>query len=152
MSYDSLVIRQLDKLLSNTKQAILLNPIPMKGWIHTLRNALGMSARQLGSRLGISQQSITKLEQSEREESISLKSLKATAEALDCNLYYVLIPKNSLEEIIDTYALKKAQAIYSSTTHSMLLEEQGVSHEETQIQINELAKQIKENSIKTIWD
>lgn len=52
---------QLDKTLSNYATAKQVTP-PAKGWIRVIREALGMSGKQLAQRLKISQSRIPKLE------------------------------------------------------------------------------------------
>lgn len=74
--------------------------IPNKGWLKAIRTSIGMSSRQLGKRLGISQQSAARLELNEVAESISLKTLRRAAKALDCKLVYQFVPrekKNNVE-------------------------------------------------------
>lgn len=68
--------------------------MPSKGWIRAIREALGMSLRQMASRLGTSAPGARKLEESEANGTISLKSLRRAAEALDCIIIYALVPKD----------------------------------------------------------
>ena len=71
--------RQLDRLLG--KNAVLRHLVrPRSGWLHEIRNALGMSGVQLAARLGVRQSTVAKLERTEQEETISLKSLRAAAD------------------------------------------------------------------------
>src|SRR5215813_8399297 len=71
---------------------------PVKGWIRAVREALGMTAEQLGRRLGVKQSSVVALEQSEAKGSIELATLRRVAEALDCTLVYALVPNKPLEQ------------------------------------------------------
>ena len=52
-------------------------PTPKKGWIRTIREALGMSSYVLAERLGCSRVNITTIEQRERKGTISLETLEA---------------------------------------------------------------------------
>jgi predicted DNA-binding mobile mystery protein A len=69
---------------------------PPEGWVRHLRDALGMNTRQLAARLGTSRQAVLGLEARERRGAITLDTLARAAEALECELRYVLIPRGSL--------------------------------------------------------
>src|SRR5665647_390075 len=88
--------RQLDRRL--TKFTPLVNePRPHQGWIRAIREALGMSSKELADRMGIIQQAIRELEQSELHETIKLETLQRAANALECELVYSLVPRRSLD-------------------------------------------------------
>ena len=105
--------RQLDRLFA---QPHLLRALPdlRRGFISEIRGALGMSTYQLARRLEISQPAATKLEQRERDGTISLNSLRKAAEALDCNLVYAFVPKRSLLETLRVQALRAARDVLDS--------------------------------------
>lgn len=81
--------------------------VPRCGWTKTIRLALGMSSKALGSRLGMSGQGVRKLEQAEADGSITLKTLARLASGLDCEVRYVLVPRTSLVEQV----LARAQEV-----------------------------------------
>jgi len=63
--------------------------------IQQVRERLGLSTSQLAHRMGISQSSVVRLEQSERRGTISISSLKRATEALGCKFSYrVTLPKD----------------------------------------------------------
>jgi predicted DNA-binding mobile mystery protein A len=103
---------------------------PPKGWIRAIRDALGMTAEQLGERLGISQPSVQRLELSEAEDTIQLKTLKRAAAALDCEVVYALVPRHSLRETYDRAARQVARRELGRISHSMALEDQAVDDED----------------------
>ena len=72
---------------------------PVGGWVKAIRTALGMSGRELGERMGVSQSTITDLEASEHRGTIQLDSLRRAADALDCELVYSIIPKTPLAQL-----------------------------------------------------
>lgn len=72
----------------------------------TVRLALGMNSETLGRRIGISQQGVRKLEQSEADGSISLNTLTKIADGLNCDVRYVLVPRISLVEQVLTRAME----------------------------------------------
>lgn len=97
---------------------------PRNGWIRTMRTALGMSAAQLGKRLGVSRQEAADLERRERSGSITLSTLAKVAEALDCDLQVTFVPKTSLDETVRRQAAAKARAERNRVLHTMRLEAQ----------------------------
>ena len=79
-------IRQRARKRLDTKFS-LIRPVeqfaqPPKGWIRGIRDALGMSLRQLGDRLGIAGQSVRDIEESEANGTIQLKTLRRVAEVV----------------------------------------------------------------------
>lgn len=102
---------------------------PPKGWIRGVRDALGMSLRQLGERLGMSAPAVKSLEESEANSTITLKSLRRVAEALDCVVIYALVPKTSLTAMVDQRAREIALRALGRVSHSMALENQEVNRD-----------------------
>lgn len=74
-----------------------LRPPPRQGWIHEIRKALMMTTTQLAERLGVHQTTISRLERSEAESRITLGKLEKAANALDCELRYIIVPKQKQE-------------------------------------------------------
>ncbi len=103
---------------------------PPKGWIRALRDALGMTAEQLGERLGVTQPSVQRLERSEAEDTIQLNTRRRVAEALDCEVVYALVPRENLQTIYDRAARHVALRELRAVSHSMVLEDQAVEDED----------------------
>lgn len=122
---------------------------PPKGWIRAIRDALGMSLRQLGDRLGMAAQSVNSIEESEANGTIQLKTLRRVAEALDCVVVYALVPKNNLTDMVDNRAREIAMQALARVSHSMALEDQEVDRDlEARIQ-RYIATAITE---RNLWD
>ena len=94
--------RALDRVLSPYRA--LTHHRPPRGWARAIRDAFGMTAGQLGARMGVTQPTIQKLERSEQEGTIQLGSLRRLAEALDCELVYVFVPRQRLEQTYEAAA------------------------------------------------
>ena len=94
--------RQLDDMLAAVE---LPPPVPRSGWIASIRQALGMSKTQLAKRVGVTRPSLDELESNEVRETITLASLHKVADALGCDLKYVLVPRKSLGKQIAEQAL-----------------------------------------------
>lgn len=118
--------KRLDARFTAMPDAEVFLP-PPKGWAKAIREALGMTTRQLGRRLGKTSQTILELERSEAEGRIQLNSLAKLAEGLDCRLVYALIPntpQQSLQEALDNRARAIVLRAVLALEHTMALEDQ----------------------------
>lgn len=152
MNKKNLLIQQLNKKMASytsLKQVAM----PPTGWIKAIRNALGMSMQQLGNKLSITKQSILEIEQREKDGTITLKSLKEVAKALDMQLVYGFVPNDgSLDALIDRKAKDLARQIVLRTSNTMKLEDQQNSNQRIVNAIQERANAIKNEMPKILWD
>lgn len=102
-----------------------------------------MSTTQLARRLGLTRQAIAQMERSEADGSIRLETLRRAAEALDCELVYALVPKASLEQVVDERARLLAQRTTDIARQTMALEDQTVGAEDEALLVDELARELK---------
>jgi predicted DNA-binding mobile mystery protein A len=124
--FRNLRLKQLDRSLQPYRAAGKVSR-PTKGWIHAIRQALGVSSGELARRLGTSRQLPLQLEKSEAEDRITLKSLRAVANALHCELVYALVPRaGSLHQSVEDRVHAEAQKHALGVEHSMALENQAV--------------------------
>jgi predicted DNA-binding mobile mystery protein A len=122
--FRNLLLNQLDRRLDPYRAARKVSR-PAKGWIRAIRQALGVSSGELARRLGTSRQLPLQLEKAEAEDRITLKSLRAMAHALDCELVYALVPRaDSLHALIEDRARAEAKQRVLGVEHSMALESQ----------------------------
>ena len=70
-----------------------LVPRPPCGWLRCIRLTFGISAGEVARRMGASRQLPLQFEKAEAEDSITLRSLRSMASALDFDLVYALVPK-----------------------------------------------------------
>ena len=84
-------LRQLDELLLPLPASALPAP-PRQGWLKALREALGITTRQFARRVGLANSAVVEAEQGEAAGTISIGQLRRLAEALDCDLRYLLVP------------------------------------------------------------
>jgi predicted DNA-binding mobile mystery protein A len=117
--------------------------MPAAGWISALRESLGMTTIALARRLRIAQQSVVKLQNSERAGTITLASLRRAAEALDADLVYAIVPRKKLRDTISARAREIAQERIAPVAHSLRLEAQGLSEKQLGDQIEELARDLE---------
>jgi predicted DNA-binding mobile mystery protein A len=75
-----------------------------------------MATYELADRMGVTASAVSQLERAERSGTIGLASLERAARGLDCQLYYVLVPRESLEQVVHRQALDKAARLVAART------------------------------------
>lgn len=148
---EALARKHLDKALIPFREA-LAAPRPPKGWVRAIRDALGMTSRQLAARMGVSQPTVTGLEKGEEADTITLKSLRQAAEALDCQLVYALVPKTTLDEAVRLRAQTMAEAQLARIHHTMRLESQELSERELASERERLTASILSRRPSALWE
>lgn len=142
---------QLDKRLN-----VLANPDalarPPRGWVKAIREALGMTADQLGQRMGVSRQRALELEESEARGAVTLESLGRAAQALECRLVYALVPRIPLDELVHERATKLARQQLRMTGHSMALENQSVDAAYEEEQLIRQSQDLIDQSGSVLWE
>jgi transcriptional regulator with XRE-family HTH domain len=80
---------------------------------------------QIGQRLGTSRQTIQEFEQAEASDRITLGALRRVADAMGCDLIYVLAPKSgSFAELAQHPTRERAARDVQRVVHTMALEDQ----------------------------
>jgi predicted DNA-binding mobile mystery protein A len=152
MGKKSLQLQQLNsKMLgfSSLKQVAM----PPTGWIKAIRTAIGMSMQQLGNKLNVSKQGIMDIEKREQDGSVTIKSLREIARAMDMQLVYGFVPNDgSLDALIEKRATELATQIVMRTANTMKLEDQANSKKRIETAIRERAVAIKNEMPKILWD
>ena len=142
---------QLDHTLSQLAPLKDLTA-PPKGWIQAIRKTLGMTGGQLAQRLHTSRQRISRIEQDEVQGRLTLNTLRNVAEALDCQLVYGLVPRQSLEETIRSHAKALARKRLSCSNQMMRLEKQELNPDEKSQLLEDLVQEIMDEMPKAMWD
>ncbi len=147
-----LLVEQLDRKLKpffGTEKVI----VPDQGWINNIRKTLNMTLEQLGSKLNVTRQGAKKIEMSEAQGTISLKSMKEIGGVLNMQFVYGFVPKDgSIENLINHKAEELARKIVLRTNQNMKLENQGNTEEQIIRAINDLTNEIKRELNKSLWD
>lgn len=149
-NFSELKLRQLDAALNRWRRADL-PPHPPSGWIKAIRESLGMAAAHLAARLGVATSTVTRLESSEADDTISLGTLRRAAEALGCELQYALVPKQPLADTLQNRAITLARQQMAAVSHTMALEAQSTSHVAIEAQTRALAEELLNGSRRTLW-
>lgn len=115
-------------------------PAPREGWIRTVRRALGMTSAQVAKKLGVTVGRVTRAERDELRGAVTLKSMQAMAEAMDCKFVYAVVPKDKVENVIWQRALVKAQQQVAAVSAHMALEGQALSEAQLKFEQERVAK------------
>jgi len=133
-----LLLRQLrSQQLDRAVAPLRVSPIPHppNGWIRAIREALDVSSGELAARMHTNRSLVVQQEKAEAEDRITLKSLRAYADALDCDLVYAFVARaGTLQELVDARARAAAKANVLGVEHSMALENQASGNLEQAIE------------------
>ena len=142
---------QLDQTLSAFRD--LPRP-PRRGWVRSLRTALGMTMRQMANRLELaSASSVQQIETGEVDGALTLRRLQAAADALDCDLVYALVPREgTIGGTIRARARQVARETLLQADRHMVLEDQAVSAESLEHMVEELARDLEAGRTTRLWD
>ena len=125
---------------------------PPRGWIRAVREALGMTTRQLAQRIGKGQSAVIEMEKSEARDTVSLGILRQAAEALDCTLVYALVPNRPIEDTLRARASELASQRLARASHTMALENQGLDRAAREAERERLIEELLRGSIARLWD
>jgi predicted DNA-binding mobile mystery protein A len=146
--YKKLTLKQLDETL----KGLVPITVPPKGWVRAIRDALGMSARQLAKRMGVKQQRVVRIEQDEKQGRVTVNTLRNVAEAMDCGFVYGFVPKETLAQAVRDQARRVAAKRMNRSNQMMRLEAQELGDEEKENVLNELIDEIVDTMPRNLWD
>ena len=96
---------------------------------------------------------IQKIEEREASGQITINKLRDVGQALDMKFVYGFVPNDgSIDNLISVKSEKLARKIVVRTNQNMKLEGQGIGDEKIGKTIKDLAKEIKREVRKSIWD
>jgi predicted DNA-binding mobile mystery protein A len=149
-AHKRIIVEQLDETLSRFKNVQGVSP-PPKGWIRAIREALGMTGKQLAERLNVRQPRIPILEKDEISGAVSMRTMRQAAEALDCVFVYALVPRSTLENTIREQVRQIAIERMKRTTHTMILEDQQLQELERQKMLQSMTDDLVREMPKDLW-
>ena len=151
MKHAELARKHLDERLTPLrKQAIFVRP--PRGWVRAIRDALGMTTGQLAKRLGVDQSRITKIEQAEIEDAVTLKPLRQAAEGLGCTLVYAFVPNPSLDELVGRRVEDIVDKELARIDHTMRLENQALNQRDLKQERARLVSTLLNGNPRRLWD
>lgn len=173
-------IRNLDYALVKYKDAKNIDP-PLGGWINKIRTTIRMSLKQLGDRIeepilneeriivdykkaSVTPQAILEYEKNEANGTITLKSLRKIAKALNLKFVYGFVPlertgiitnhSDSLFSMIENKAKKAAEEFYQKEENKINFDgETNIEYEKLmKIVIHKKKTEIINKHLQTLWD
>ena len=151
MNKKKLIREQLDASLQRLSP-LLDATAPPKGWIRAIRDALGMTAKQLANRLGVAQQAVARIEKEEPAGSVTIKTMRRIAECLDCVFVYGFVSRTSLEETVARQAKQIAIQRLTQASQTMSLENQALSRRENEQALSDLVDELTRTLPSNLWD
>jgi len=148
---DLLRIRQLEETLRPFRGLSNVSP-PRRGWIRAIQEALGITNVQLAKRLGVRPQTIEDMQGYEVSGTIKLETLRKLAEALGCRVVYAVVPPVPLEDTRRNRAREIARRQIQRVSHTMKLEDQGISSTEEERQLEILVQKLLAGNPKKLWE
>jgi len=146
-----LIREQIQKQLEKTG-CLLDVQVPYKGWIRSIKEALGMNGRQLAERMGVTKQRVSIIEKQELAGSVTINTMKKSAKALNCAFVYCLVPQADLEDIVRDQAKKIALNRLQRASHTMSLEDQELDRKENNAIMNNMVERIMNEQPADLWD
>lgn len=150
MDQPALARKNIDKRLAPLR-GMVTQP-PPRGWLRAIRQALGMTMEQLAKRIGVTQPRIIALEKAETEGTVTLKTLRDAAAAMDCELVYMLVPTRPLDEIVRARAVQRAEHELARMHHTMGLENQALTRDDLVAERERMIAELMKGSPRRLWD
>lgn len=113
----------LDSRIAHHDLEALL-PTPQSGWIRAVRDAIRMTAAELGARMGVAGAAVRAAERRETVGSIQISTLRRAAEAMGCTFVYGFVPVSSLQDIVEQRAEAVLERHMEQSGQTMALEDQ----------------------------
>lgn len=147
-----LSVHQLDDQIRQYVNGQRFDRIP-QGWIRSSRTAIGMTLKQLASRLGFSVPAAKNFEMREVDEAITLASLRKIANAMEMDLVYYFKPKqDSLDDLLQIRAELKAKELMERSNYAMILENQEADNKNKSREYDRLITEIRNQKLSSLWD
>jgi predicted DNA-binding mobile mystery protein A len=125
---------------------------PPRGWVRAIRDALGMTSAQLAARIHVDQSRISRLEQAEADDAVTLKTLRQAAEGLNCTLVYALVPNQPLDAMLRERAGDIAERQLARIHQTMKLENQALDARQLRDERDRLIQALLAGNPRRLWD
>jgi predicted DNA-binding mobile mystery protein A len=126
--------------------------VPPEGWLRTVRKALSMTLRQVGERLGTTRAAVSRVEQAELDESVSLRTMRRGAEAMGCRFVYAVVPGEPVLQLLVKRAREQARNQLTRANQQMSLEAQELSPSQLEAEVERLAQEKVHDLSSRLWD
>ena len=146
----TLARKHLEKRLAALRNAEL--NVPPRGWMKAIREALGMSPRQLAERMQVAPSRIPTIEKAEVTGGTTLKTLREAAEAMNCTFVYAFVPTKPLDEILADQAREKAGREIARLDHTMKLENQALRRSDIEDEKKRIVERYLADHLRQLWN
>ncbi|MDB5672776.1 MAG: mobile mystery protein [Alphaproteobacteria bacterium] len=146
----ALARKNLDKRLDTLRSQGIVTPA--RGWTKAIRESLGMTTRQLAARMGVAPSRVTTIEKAETIGAVTIKTLRETAEALNCELVYAFVPTKPLNEILQAQAERQARNQLAHINHTMRLENQGLTQQDLEMETRRIIDDYLTKATRRLWN
>ncbi|MBL0710172.1 MAG: mobile mystery protein A [Colwellia sp.] len=151
MNIKLIVAQQYREIIDAATQKISGLITPPEGWLRTNRKALQMPAKLIMKNAGIKTSELYRIEKAELEGTLTINKLKETANAMGCDLYYAVVPKNKISSLIEAQARRHAVKLLRNASVHMQLEDQATSPEQVELQIEKVTEQLIKEMPNWFW-
>jgi predicted DNA-binding mobile mystery protein A len=145
----TLARKQLERRVAPLRELAVMPP--PRGWMKAIREALGMSTRQLATRLKAAPSRVSAIEKAEVSGATTLKTLREAAAALNCTFVYAFVPTKPLDDIMRDRAAQKAAQDIARLDHTMQLENQALRKADLADEQRRMIDQILADSPRSLW-
>lgn len=121
--------------------------MPERGWIATVRRALGMSAEQVAHRKGVSRNAVYQAERSEKDGAVSLKQMEMLAKAMGGRFVYAIVPDERVEDLKYQQARRKAASLLTQEPGAL-----GWSQDDRDDWVDDKAAELLHDMPGHFWD
>lgn len=139
------------KQLFRATESGALVPVQKLGQrIKDLREALGMTQRQMARKLKVKQPVISRIE--ENAESCALKTLVRIAQTLECDFMGAIVAGAPLNALVRNQAEKAARRMLSRTYANMAMEKQSPGKSAYELQLKQMIEELSANPGPELWE
>lgn len=101
--------------------------------------------------MGLTRARISQAERAETEGGVTLKTMHSMAQAMGCRFVYAIVPDQSIAEVIEMQARRKAKAIVTRASTHMALEDQTLGEARNEDEIQRLATEFVRTMPSDLW-
>lgn len=146
----ALARKHLERRLAPLRELDLA--VPHRGWIRAIRQSLGMTDRQLASRMGVGPSRIPAIEKAEISGGTTVRTLRQAATAMNCAFVYAFVPIEPLDDVLRERAMEKTRKRISRLDHTMRLENQAVLKSDLDDEQQRMVDDLLSGSLRGLWD
>ena len=146
----TLARKQLERRVAPLRDLVLA--APPRGWMRAIREALGMSSRQLAARMGAAPSRVPAIEKAEISGATTIRTLREAAAAMGCEFVYAFVPIKPLDDILRERAARKAARDIAGLDHTMQLENQAMRRSDLDDERRRMIDLALLGSPRRLWD